>query len=112
MTSPVAKPAHSGDTIRSSVPAIETCGTSLDEAARADLTTLLYGAHLMVLLVWLVDRAGGSVAEGLVDAAAAAIKQAMPYAASPMLQPSWRGAAGWVARFLGDRPQSATGRSS
>ncbi len=85
---------------------------SLDEAARADLTTLLYGAHLGVLLVWLVDRAGGSAAEGLVDAAAAAMKQAMPYAASPILQPSWRGAAGWVARFLGDRPQSATGRSS
>jgi AcrR family transcriptional regulator len=85
---------------------------SLDEQARADLVTLLYGAHLLVLLLWLVDRSGGATSDALVDAAAAAIGRATPFAASPVLAPSWRGAAGWIARFLGDRPPASQGRSS
>jgi AcrR family transcriptional regulator len=84
---------------------------SLDDAARADLAMLLYGAHLVVLLVWLVSGSAGST-EAMVDAAADALQRATPYAASPVLQPSWRGAADWVARFLGDRPPSQQGAMS
>lgn len=79
---------------------------AIDEEARTDVATALYGLHLLVLLAWLVERSGGQATEGMLTAAAAVMRRATPFVASPVILPTVRQAARWIDEFLGDRPPS------
>ena len=77
---------------------------SLDDAARTDLATALYGLHLVTLLAWLVERSDGRTTAAMLEAATAVMRRATPFAGSPMVLPALRQAASWLGEFLGDRP--------
>jgi AcrR family transcriptional regulator len=85
---------------------------TLDEATRAEVATALYGLHLVVLLAWLVEQSDGRATEGMLDAAAAVMRQATPFVGSPLARPVLQRAAQWLGEFLGDRPPSSTRRQS
>jgi AcrR family transcriptional regulator len=110
----------------------------LDEAARLDLADALYGLHLALLLVWLVERTGGTgappafervgtgasgtgalpafervgAASALVEGARHLIARATPLAASPAGSALVREVARWLGSFLGDSVPPASKRRS
>jgi AcrR family transcriptional regulator len=84
----------------------------LTDDERADVATLLYGLHLVVLLVWLVERPGGRSTKALVEAAGSAIARATSLLPTPVARPVLRQAARWLDGFLGEREHSTTRRSS
>jgi AcrR family transcriptional regulator len=84
---------------------------SLDDEARQDLATALYGLHLAILLVRLVERSGGGVSEGLLDAATEALQRATPFIGSSAVRPMVGRAARWLDSFLGDGPPPVSRRS-
>jgi AcrR family transcriptional regulator len=84
----------------------------LDEKVRADLATVLYGLHLVVLLAWLVQRSDGPATQAMLDAVGTAMRQATPFVASPAVRPVLQRTARWFGQFLGDRPPSSPGRHS
>jgi AcrR family transcriptional regulator len=84
----------------------------LGDEEREDVSTLLYGLHLVVLLVWLVERRGGRSTKALTDTLGDGISRAMPLLTTRAARPVLRQAAGWLDGFLGEPDHSTARRSS
>jgi AcrR family transcriptional regulator len=85
---------------------------SLDDDGRREIASVLYGLHLALLLVWLVERSGGAVTAALLDAVTEGVQRGVPLAGSPAARALVRRATGWLGSFLGEGPPSSSRRSS
>lgn len=83
---------------------------ALDEAARLDIADTLYGLHLALLLVWLVERSGGAATSALVERTRLVIARVTPLAASSAAFALVRETARWLGSFLGDAAPAASNR--